>query len=118
MISHLKGFNMTKNFKLLPQILSVTFLLGGLMLSAPAFAQTSATPTAASAAVQSAASQFYGKDQLTQAKTACGGLKNVVWRSTNSKVYHLSTSSHFGTTKGGNYMCLNKAKSLGLRSAK
>jgi hypothetical protein len=44
--------------------------------------------------------------------------KGLVWANLNTKVYHYSTDSTYGTTKNGKFMAEADAKAAGYRAAK
>ena len=44
--------------------------------------------------------------------------KGLVWVNLNTKVYHFSTDSTYGTTKNGKFMTEADAKAAGARAAK
>jgi hypothetical protein len=52
-----------------------------------------------------------------EAKTSCP-MDTVVWASSKSKAYHLSTSKLYGKTKSGAYECQKTADAAGYHAAK
>jgi hypothetical protein len=91
-------------------ILALGSILGAsvVMAQAPAQSTTPATKAAkpASAPAPSAA-------DIANAKT-----KGLVWANLNTKVYHYSTDSTYGTTKNGKFMTEADAEAAGYRAAK
>ena len=97
-------------------------------MSAPAAAEKPAAKMAPSEPAKSTAKSTpapasgkpEGANQYTaegQAKAHCpSGL--VVWANLDSKIYHFSGHSDYGTTKQGAYMCEKDAMSQGMRAAK
>ena len=52
------------------------------------------------------------------ADIASAKAKGLVWANLNTKVYHFSTDSTYGTTKNGKFMTEADAKAAGYRAAK
>lgn len=78
----------------------------------PAPTATSPAPTATKTAKPAPAPAPSAAD-IANAKT-----KNLVWANLNSKIYHYSTDSTYGTTKNGKFMTEADAKAAGFRAAK
>lgn len=115
--------------------LAALFALG---VAAPTFAQSAMAPTTAPAASSTMAPATTTKPakpakvkkSTTAAKTTAGRFKTeaeakascpmdtVVWASSKSKAYHLSTSKLYGKTKSGAYECQKTADAAGYHAAK
>ena len=54
----------------------------------------------------------------TAAEVADAKAKGLVWVNLNTKVYHQSTASQYGTTKNGKFMAEADAKTAGYKPAK
>lgn len=87
-----------------------------------AAAPAAPTPVAAkpiapapTAAVTPTAANEYATE--AEAKGKCGA-GPVVWMNTKSKVFHDNTSSRYGKTKHGAYMCQAEANAMGGHAAK
>jgi hypothetical protein len=99
--------------QLLKRILTSAALTAALSLPFAAIAQTPApakdakttAPKAAKAAAPTAA-------DIADAKA-----KGLVWCNNNSKVYHLSDSKFYGTTKNGKFLSVDDAKKAGFKQA-
>lgn len=93
--------------------LALSSLLGaGLILTqSAAFAQAAPAPAAKTA--KPAAAPAPSAADIANAKS-----KNLVWANLNTKVYHYSTDSTYGTTKNGKFMTEADAKTAGYRAAK
>ncbi|HEX3891013.1 MAG TPA: hypothetical protein VHW46_00435 [Terracidiphilus sp.] len=87
----------------LGSVLSASLVLAQAPAAAPAPAKT-AKPAAAPAPSAS---------DIAAAKA-----KGMVWANLNTKVYHFSTDSTYGTTKNGKFMTEADAKTAGYRAAK
>lgn len=87
-------------------------LLGaGLILTQSAAFAQAAAPAAKTA--KPAAAPAPSASDIAAAKS-----KNMVWANLNTKVYHYSTDSTYGTTKNGKFMTEADAKTAGYRAAK
>ncbi len=115
--------------------LAALFALG---VAAPAFAQSAMAPTSAPAASSTMAPATTTKPAkpakvkktTTASKSTAGRFKTeaeakascpmdtVVWASSKSKAYHLSTSKLYGKTKSGAYECQKTANAAGYHAAK
>ena len=114
--------------------LAALFALG---VAAPAFAQSAMAPSSAPAASSTMAPSTTAKPakpakvkKTTTAKSTAGRFKTeaeakascpmdtVVWASSKSKAYHLSTSKLYGKTKSGAYECQKTANAAGYHAAK
>ena len=82
------------------------------LTQAPAFSQAAATTPATKAAKPAPAPPPSAAD-IANAKA-----KGLVWANLNTKVYHFSTDSTYGTTKNGKFMTEADAKAAGYRAAK
>ena len=88
-------------------ILSASLVLAQAPAAKPAPAP--AAPKAAKAAPAAAPSA----SDIASAKA-----KGMVWANLNTKVYHYSADSTYGTTKNGKFMTEADAKAAGYRAAK
>lgn len=115
--------------------LAALFALG---VAAPAFAQSAMAPTTAPAAssmmapttATKPAKPAKVKKPTTASKSTAGRFKTeaeakascpmdtVVWASSKSKAYHLTTSKLYGKTKSGAYECKKTADAAGYHAAK
>ena len=89
--------------------LSSVLSVGVLVAQAPA---AQSTPPATKAAKPAPAPAPSAAD-IANAKT-----KGLVWANLNTKIYHYSTDSTYGTTKNGKFMTEADAKAAGYRAAK
>ncbi|MDR3520642.1 MAG: hypothetical protein P4L54_03405 [Acidocella sp.] len=71
-------------------------------------------PTTTTTASKSTAGRFKTE---AEAKASCP-MDTVVWASSKSKAYHLSTSKLYGKTKSGAYECQKTADAAGYHAAK
>jgi hypothetical protein len=83
-----------------------------ILAHAPAFSQAPATTAKARTAKPAPAPPPSAAD-IANAKA-----KGMVWANLNTKVYHFSTDSTYGTTKNGKFMTEADAKAAGFRAAK
>ncbi|HLW78443.1 MAG TPA: hypothetical protein VKU44_02490 [Terriglobia bacterium] len=96
--------------------------LGSLLGASLMLAQT--TPSSSSSAAKPATTSSTAKSKTpatpppSAADIASAKAKGLVWVNTNTKVYHFSTDSHYGTTKAGKFMAEADAKAAGYRAAK
>jgi hypothetical protein len=94
-------------------------VLGSMLGASLALAQTAPSPTtqttkpATTSTATKASTPPPSAADIANAKT-----KGLVWVNTNTKVYHFSTDSHYGTTKAGKFMTETDAKAAGYRAAK
>jgi len=95
------------------RFLAIGSVLGVSMIltQAPAFSQAAASPASKSAKAAPAPSP--SASDIANAKA-----KGLVWANLNSKIYHYSTDSTYGTTKNGKFMTEADAKAAGFRAAK
>jgi len=89
---------------------------------APAPAKTS-TPAPAPAPAPAAQSKTAPAAKTAAAAPSSADLSNakakgLVWVNLNTKVYHMSSASQYGTTKNGKFMSEADAKAAGYRAAK
>lgn len=92
-------------------ILALSAVLGSGLVLAQAPAATQTAP-AAKAAKPAPAPPPSAAD-IANAKA-----KGLVWANLNTKIYHYSTDSTYGTTKNGKFMTEADAKAAGYRAAK
>jgi hypothetical protein len=88
--------------------------------SAPPAAPSSPSKSAATTAAAPASGKPEGANQFVaenQARSHCPS-ELVVWANLDSKIYHFSGYSDYGTTKQGAYMCEKDAEAQGMRAAK
>jgi hypothetical protein len=101
--------------QLLKRILTSAALTAALSLPFAAMAQTPApakdAKTATTKAPKAAATP------PTAAEIADAKAKGLVWCNNNTKVYHLSDSKYFGTTKNGKFLSVDDAKKAGFKQA-
>ena|ERR1700761_2664229 len=97
------------------RVIAVSSLLGaGLILAqSSVLAQTPAPSTPAAKTAKPAAAPAPSAADIANAKS-----KGLVWANLNTKVYHYSTDSVYGTTKNGKFMTEADAKTAGYRAAK
>lgn len=92
--------------------LALSLILGGGLALAQAPAATKPAPAATKTA-KPAPAPAPSAAEIADAKT-----KGLVWANLNTKVYHFSTDSTYGTTKNGKFMTEADAKAAGYRAAK
>ena len=97
------------------------FALGSVLAAGLVMAQVPSTPStpssgSATSAAKTAASKVKNPPpsaaDISDAKT-----KNLVWVNLNSKKYHMSTATQYGTTKNGKFMTEADAKAAGYKAA-
>ena len=93
----------------LRHIISRAALIAALSLPCMAIAQTTPKPATTTATTKSTAP--------TAAQIADAKAKNLVWCNNNTKVYHLSDSKYYGTTKNGKFMTAADAQKAGFKQA-
>lgn len=81
----------------------------------PSTATPAATPTAQSKTAPTAKTAAAAP---TSADIANAKAKGLVWVNLNTKVYHMSSATQYGTTKNGKFMSEADAKAAGYRAAK
>jgi hypothetical protein len=92
-------------------------VLGSMLGAGIALAQS--TPSSSTAAKPATtASKPAPAPAPSAADIASAKAKNMVWANLNTKVYHYSTDSTYGTTKNGKFMTEADAKAAGFRAAK
>ena len=97
--------------KILHALALSTILSASLVLAqAPA---PSKAPAPAAKAAKAAPAPAPSAADIASAKA-----KGLVWANLNTKVYHFSADSTYGTTKNGKFMTEADAKAAGYRAAK
>jgi hypothetical protein len=99
------------HMKMLPLLALGTALSASLLI-----AQAPATQPAASHAKPATAKTTAAPP--TAAEIADAKAKGLVWANLNTKVYHQSSATQYGTTKNGKFMTEADAKTAGFRAAK
>jgi hypothetical protein len=89
--------------------------LASVLTANVAFAQAPAAPAATPA---TKAAKPAPAPPPSAADIASAKAKGMVWANLNTKVYHFSTDSTYGTTKNGKFMTEADAKAAGYRAAK
>jgi len=97
------------------KILSI-LALGSVLSAGVVLAQAPATPSAPTATTKAA--KPAAAPAPSAADIASAKAKGLVWANLNTKVYHFSTDSTYGTTKNGKFMTEADAKTAGYRAAK
>ncbi len=92
-------------------VLALSAVLGSGMVLAQAPATAKSAPAAKTAKPAPA-------PPPSAADIANAKAKGLVWANLNTKVYHYSTDSTYGTTKNGKFMTEADAKAAGYRAAK
>jgi hypothetical protein len=100
--------------QLLNRILTSAALTAALALPFAAVAQTPAPKTAPTTTTTPKATK---SAPPTAAEIADAKAKGLVWCNKNTKVYHLSDSKFYGTTKNGAFMSTDDAKKAGFKQA-
>lgn len=93
--------------------LGSTLALSLALTHMPAFSQSPGTAAKTKAAKPAAPAPPPSAADIANAKA-----KGMVWANLNTKVYHFSTDSTYGTTKNGKFMTEADAKAQGFRAAK
>jgi len=91
-------------------------VLGSMLTAGIALAQSTPSSTPAKPATTSA--KPAATPPPSAADIADAKAKGMVWANLNTKVYHYSTDSTYGTTKHGKFMTEADAKAAGFRAAK
>jgi hypothetical protein len=95
--------------------------LGSLLGASLVLAQTtpsSSTPAKPATATSTSKAKPAATPPPSADDIASAKAKGMVWVNTNTKVYHYSTDSHYGTTKAGKFMAEADAKAAGYRASK
>jgi hypothetical protein len=92
-------------------VLALGSILGASIVMAQVPASSTATPATKTA--KPAAAPAPSASDIANAKA-----KGLVWANLNTKVYHYSADSTYGTTKNGKFMTEADAKTAGYRAAK
>lgn len=85
---------------------------------APASSPSSPAPSAPAAQTKTASSAKAAAAPPSASDIADAKSKGLVWVNLNTKVYHYSGVSTYGTTKNGKFMSEADAKAAGYRAAK
>jgi hypothetical protein len=99
--------------KLLHALALSSVLSASLVLAQTPAPAKSTTPAASTKTAKPAAAPAPSSADIANAKS-----KGLVWANLNTKVYHFSTDSTYGTTKNGKFMTEADAKTAGYRAAK
>jgi hypothetical protein len=102
--------------QLFKRILTSAALTAALTLPFAAIAQTPA-PAKTPAPATTMPAPKATKAAPTAADIADAKAKGLVWCNNNSKVYHLSDSKFYGTTKNGKFLSVDDAKKAGFKQA-
>lgn len=89
--------------------------LGSILSASLVLAQV---PAAAQSAAPAKTAKPAPAPPPSAADIASAKAKGMVWANLNTKVYHYSTDSTYGTTKNGKFMTEADAKTAGYRAAK
>lgn len=92
-------------------VLALSAILGSGMVLAQ-------TPAAKQTAPATKAAKPAPAPPPSAADIANAKAKGLVWANLNTKIYHYSTDSTYGTTKNGKFMTEPDAKAAGYRAAK
>jgi hypothetical protein len=110
------GKNVERSFTLMKSL--HLLVLGSMLGASIALAQTAPPATQATKPATTTKSKTASTPPPSAADIANAKAKGLVWVNTNTKVYHLSADSHYGTTKAGKFMTEADAKAAGYRAAK
>ncbi len=93
--------------------LALSTILGASLILAQAPTTPAKTTTPAPKAAKTPPAPAPSAADIASAKA-----KGLVWANLNTKVYHFSSDSTYGTTKNGKFMTEADAKAAGYRAAK
>jgi len=98
------------------------FALGSVLAAGLVMAQAPSTPSTPSSAGSAASTAKTAASKVkspppSAADIADAKSKNLVWVNLNTKKYHMSTASQYGTTKNGKFMTEDEAKAAGNKAA-